>query len=599
MARYGAWVEAGATHFAVRAPLADAVWLCLFDGQGEARIAMARDGGGDDWRACLPGELTGARYGYRADGAWDPQSGRWFDPAKLLVDPYAVELDRRFVQDPALATFGADTGAFVPRAIVPGAMPPVAPLPPCFAPGRLIYEVNVRGFTLLHPDVPEAQRGTVAALAHPSIIAHLKKLGVGAVELMPVVAWLDERHLPPLGLRNFWGYNPVAMMALDPGVCPGGVAELRDTVAALRAEGIGVILDLVFNHSGESDVLGGVLSLRGLDNAAYAHAPDGALINDTGCGNTLDFAHAPVRELTLAALRHFVASCGVDGFRFDLAPVLARGGQFGPGFDAAAPIFADIAADPLLADRVMIAEPWDIGPGGYQLGRFPAGWLEWNDAFRDDVRRFWKGEGGLGALATRMAGSADVFGEQQCRSVNFLAAHDGFTLADLVAYEHRHNHANGEDNRDGHGENHSWNCGVEGPSTSPEVNARRGGDVRALLATLFASTGTIMLSAGDEFGRTQQGNNNAYCQDSAIGWVDWAARDEALEDYVAALSARRRAGDFAQFPRDGRWLRRDGAAMAAGDWEAAGAGYVAYVSDDPDRPQAWRIDRDDRRVEIL
>ncbi|WJS98462.1 glycogen debranching protein GlgX [Novosphingobium humi] len=601
MARYGAWVEAGATHFAVRAPLADAVWLCLFEGQAEERIAMVRDGddGGDDWRVSLPGELTGARYGYRAEGAWDPQNGRWFDPAKLLVDPYAVELDRRFVQDPALALYGADTGAIVPRAIVPGAMPLVAPLPPCFAPGGLIYEVNVRGFTMLHPDVPEAQRGTVAALAHPSIIAHLKKLGVGAVELMPIVAWIDERHLPPLGLRNFWGYNPVAMMALDPGLCPGGVGELRDTVAALRAEGIGVILDLVFNHTGESDVLGGVLSLRGLDNAAYAHAPDGALINDTGCGNTLDFAHAPVRELTLAALRHFVATCGVDGFRFDLAPVLARGGQFGPGFDAAAPIFPDIAADPLLADRVMIAEPWDIGPGGYQLGRFPAGWLEWNDAFRDDVRRFWKGEGSLGALATRMAGSADVFGEQQCRSVNFLAAHDGFTLADLVAYEHRHNHANGEDNRDGHGENHSWNCGVEGPSTSPEVNARRGGDVRALLATLFASTGTIMLSAGDEFGRTQQGNNNAYCQDSAIGWVDWSARDEALEDYAAALSDRRRAGDFAQFPRDGRWLRRDGATMAAADWEAAGAGYVAHVSDDPDRPQAWRIDRDNRRAEIL
>lgn len=597
MARYGAWAEAGATHFAVRAPLADAVWLCLFEGQAEVRIAMVRDGdhGGDDWRVSLPGNRAGARYAYRVNGTWDPRNGRWFDPAKLLVDPYAVELDRRFVQDPRLALYGADTGAIVPRAIVPGEMPQVAPLPPCFAPGGLIYEVNVRGFTLLHPDVPQAQRGTVAALAHPAIIAHLKKLGVGAVELMPIVAWLDERHLPPLGLRNFWGYNPVAMMALDPGLCPGGVAELRDTVAALRAEGIGVILDLVFNHSGESDVLGGVLSLRGLDNAAYAHAPAGALINDTGCGNTLDFAYAPVRELTLAALRHFVGTCGVDGFRFDLAPVLARG----PGFDAAAPIFAEIAADPVLADRVMIAEPWDIGPGGYQLGRFPAGWLEWNDAFRDDVRRFWKGEGGLGALATRLAGSADVFGEQQCRSVNFLAAHDGFTLADMVAYAHRHNHANGEGNRDGHGENHSWNCGVEGPSDSPEVNARRGADMRALLATLFASTGTIMLTAGDEFGRTQQGNNNAYCQDSAIGWVDWAARDEALEDYVAALSARRRSGDFAQFPRDGCWLRRDGAAMTAADWEAPGAGYVAHVSHDPDRRQEWRIDRDNRRAEIF
>jgi len=593
MARYGAWVDGATTHFAVRAPLADAVWLCLFEGQAEVRMAMER--AGDDWRLSLPGDRAGALYAYRANGAWEPQNGLWFDPAKLLVDPYAVELDRRFVQDPRLALYGADTADLVPRAIVPGAMEEVAPQPPCFTPGGLIYEVNVRGFTLLHPAVPEGVRGTVAALAHPAIVAHLQKLGVGAVELMPIVAWIDERHLPPLGLRNFWGYNPVAMMALDPGLCPGGVAELRDTVAALREAGIGVILDLVFNHTGESDVLGGVLSLRGLDNAAYAHAPAGYLINDTGCGNTLDFAYAPVRELTLAALRHFVATCGVDGFRFDLAPILARG----PGFEPDAPIFAAMAADPLLASRVMIAEPWDIGPGGYQLGRFPAGWLEWNDVFRDDVRRFWRGDGGLGALATRLAGSGDVFGEQQCRSVNFLAAHDGFTLADVVAFEHRHNYANGEDNRDGHGENLSWNGGVEGRSDDPDVLARRAGDMRALLGTLFASTGTIMLTAGDEFGRSQQGNNNAYCQDSAIGWVDWAARDEGMEDYVAGLSARRRAGDYAQFPRAGRWLRRDGAAMEAGDWEAPGAGFVAYVSDDPERARGFRIDRENRTAEIF
>lgn len=593
MARYGAWVDGGATHFAVRAPLADAVWLCLFEGQAEVRMAMERAGA--DWRLTLPGDRAGAHYAYRASGAWDPQNGKWFDPAKLLVDPYAVELDRRFVQDPRLARYEAETCDIVPRAIVPGEMAKVPLQKPCFSAGGLIYEVNVRGFTLLHPDIPEAQRGTVAALAHPAIIAHLKKLGVGAVELMPITAWIDERHLPPLGLRNFWGYNPVAMMALDPGLCPGGVAELRETVAALRAEGIGVILDLVFNHTGESDVLGGVLSLRGLDNAAYAHAPAGYMINDTGCGNTLDFAYAPVRELTLAALRHFVEYAGVDGFRFDLAPVLARG----PEFDAHAPIFAAMAADPVLASRVMIAEPWDIGPGGYQLGRFPANWLEWNDAFRDDVRRFWRGDGALGSLATRLAGSADVFGEQHCRSVNFLAAHDGFTLADLVSCEHRHNLANGEGNRDGHGENLSWNCGVEGASDDPAVLAKRAQGMRALLATLFASTGTIMLTAGDEFGRSQQGNNNAYCQDSAIGWVDWSGRDEALEDYVAQLSAQRRAGDYAQFPRVGRWLRADGAPMQAHDWEAPGAGYVAYVSDDPERLREFCIDRENRRVEIL
>jgi len=415
----------------------------------------------------------------------------------------------------------------------------------------------------------------VAALAHPAIIAHLKKLSVSAVELMPITACCDERHLPPLGLRNFWGYNPVTMMALDPGLCPGGLAELRDTVAALHAEGIGVILDLVFNHTGETDALGPVLSLRGLDDAAYAHDGDGALINDTGCGNTLDFANPHVRWLTVSALRHFVEHAGVDGFRFDLAPVMARN----PAFDPRAPIFAEIAAQPSLADRVMIAEPWDIGPGGYQLGGFPAHWLEWNDRYRDDVRRFWKGEGSVAELATRLAGSSDIFGEQACRSVNFLAAHDGFTLADLLAYETRHNWANGENNRDGHGDNHSWNNGVEGPSDDPEVLARRQADAHALIGTLFASTGTIMLTAGDEFGRTQGGNNNAYCQDSPIGWVDWNHRDVALEEHVAALSAWRaaRVARFEQFPLGGTWLNGQGHAMRAQDWDTPGVGALGYT----------------------
>ncbi|MCB2067228.1 MAG: glycogen debranching enzyme, partial [Erythrobacter sp.] len=443
MTGYGATAAAGRTHFRVRSPHASALWLCLFDAAGaETRVPMQRQG--DDWLADLPQSLAGVRYGYRADGDWVPGQGRWFDPAKLLVDPYAVELDRRFIQHPSLTEPGVDTAAIVPRAVVPGALPDVLPAPPRFARGGLVYELSVTGFTALHPDVPPTRRGTVAALAHPSVIAHLVKLGVSAVELMPIVAWIDERHLPPLGLANHWGYNPVAMMALDPGLCPGGVAELRDTVAALHAAGIGVLLDLVLNHSGESDMAGGVLSLRGLDDSAYARAPDGTLINDTGCGNTLDFAQGHVRDLALATLRHFVRHCGVDGFRFDLAPVLARG----PGFDAAAPIFAEIANDPWLADRVMIAEPWDVGPGGYQLGNFPKGWLEWNDRFRDDARRFWRGDGSAAVLATRLAGSSDLFGKD-CRSVNFLAAHDGFTLADTLAYEHRHNLANGENNRDG------------------------------------------------------------------------------------------------------------------------------------------------------
>ncbi|WP_241255164.1 glycogen debranching protein GlgX [Altererythrobacter sp. BO-6] len=586
--RLGAWVEGRATRFAVRAPLAQSVELCLFEGATETRHAMERRG--EDWVAELPGKLAGAHYGYRAHGEYAPERGLWFDPTKLLVDPYGIELDRRFEQAPALAEYGVDTAAIVPRAIVPGDLPEVPLEPSRFERGGLIYELNVRGFTLLHPDVPESVRGTVAGLAHPAVIAHLRKLHVSAVELMPIVAWIDERHLPPLGLANHWGYNPAAMMALDPGLCPGGVAELRETVAALHAAGIGVILDLVFNHTGESDVHGGTYCLRGLDPAAYATAPDGSLINDTGCGNTLDFANPHVRQLTVASLRHFVKHCGVDGFRFDLAPVLARG----PGFDPDAPIFAKIAADPWLADRVLIAEPWDIGPGGYQLGNFPPNWLEWNDRYRDDVRRFWRGDATVGALATRLAGSSDIFGKD-CRSVNFLAAHDGFTLADTVAYEHRHNHANGEHNRDGHGENYSWNCGEEGPSDDPAVLARRAADLRALLGTLFASTGTIMLTAGDEFGRSQHGNNNAYCQDMP---VDWAARDAALEDHVAELSARRAASleAFRSFPEGGQWRTLAGREMTVADWESLTTdGVEFYCPDQPDTP-FLSVSRGERRV---
>ncbi|MBV1687363.1 glycogen debranching protein GlgX [Novosphingobium sp. G106] len=588
----GASIEDGITRFAVRSPLAREVSLCIFAAGAEQRIAMARQG--DDWVTEVPGDLTGAHYGYRADGEWAPERGLWFDPAKLLVDPYTVELNRRFVFDPRLSAFGEDTAALVPKSVVPGGLPTIPSSPPQFAQGGVIYELNVRAFTILHPDVPENLRGTIAALAHPAVIAHFNKLHVTAIELMPIVAWIDERHLGALGLTNVWGYNPVAMMALDPGLCPGGVAELRNAVAALHAEGIGVILDLVLNHSGESDVHGPIVSLRGLDDAAYARESDGRLINDTGTGNTLDFANPAVRRLAVETLRHFVRHCGIDGFRFDLATVLARG----PGFTDDAPIFAEIAADPLLADRVMIAEPWDCGPGGYQLGRFPDNWLEWNDRYRDDVRRFWRGDEGVGVLATRIAGSADVFGEQNCRSVNFLAAHDGFTLADTVSYAERHNWANGEQNRDGHGENFSWNNGEEGLSLDPAVNALRAADLRALLGTLFASTGTIMLTAGDEFGRSQKGNNNAYAQDNSLSWVDWSGRDLALEDFVAGLAAWRAARTdwFRQFPRSGDWLTVTNETMTASDWEnAATAGFI-YRSADPRAHYCVEIDRIGRNV---
>ena len=575
----GAEVVDGGTRFAVRS--ATPVTLCLFDDAGERQIPMT--GADGVWHAEVEGVGVGTHYGYRAAS----------DPAKLLVDPYAIQLDRAFRYDPCLGEPGIDTTALVPRAIV--TPPPNAPVaPPLFTPGGLIYELNVRGFTMLHPDVPEAQRGTIAALAHPAIIAHLKKLNVAAIELMPIVAWIDERHLPPLGLTNSWGYNPVVPMAIDPRLAPGGVAELVETVAALRSAGIGVILDLVFNHTGESDRLGPTLSLRGFDEALYyAHAPDGRLVNDTGTGNTLDCNRPEVRALILGSLRHF-ARCGVDGFRFDLATILARG----PGFDPHAPIFAEIAADPLLASRIMIAEPWDIGPGGYQLGHFPDHWLEWNDRYRDDVRRFWRGDGSAGDLATRIAGSADLFGPRDTRTVNFLAAHDGFTLADLVSYAERHNHANGEDNRDGHGDNLSWNNGVEGPSDDPIIRQRRRDDLRALLATLFASRGTIMLTAGDEFGRTQQGNNNAYAQDNAIGWVDWQHRDRDLEDFVAALAAFRAANrlDAVAPYADADWRALDGEVMTPDRWHDA-PGFELRLADG-DAQIALRIDRQTRRVSL-
>lgn len=548
MTQLGATVTREGIRFAAWSQAARRLWVSIFDEQGNReieRLELQPEGEGVH-ALFVAGLGQGIRYGFRADGDYAPERGLWFDPAKLLTDPYAVEIDRSYVYDWRLARRrgeGADTAPLMPKAIAAALPKPVQAAPPLFQPGGLIYEVPVRAFTMLHPDIPEKLRGTVAALAHPAVIEHLKELGVDAVELMPVTASIDERHLPPLGLRNAWGYNPVTFMALDPRLAPGGIMELRNTVAVLREAGIGVILDLVFNHTGESDWLGPTLSLRGLDNQAYyRHSSDGGLANDTGTGNTVACDHPVVQEMVLDTLRHFVRDAGVDGFRFDLAPIL---GRVEGTFDAEAPMLRAMRDDPLLADRVLIAEPWDIGSDGYQLGNFPPPFLEWNDKYRDDVRRFWRGDAGMvGALATRLAGSSDVFAtnrQNASRTVNFIAAHDGMTLADIVRYERKHNEANGEQNRDGHNENLSWNSGVEGDADDPAVWESRQNDQCALLATLFASRGTIMLTAGDEFGRTQQGNNNAYAQDNEITWLDWAGRDQVLERYTAELSRLRRA----------------------------------------------------------
>jgi glycogen operon protein len=574
--------------FAVFSQHAEQIELCLFDAEGDrqtAALAMQR-GENAIHRIELPSIKPGQRYGFRAHGTYDPDRGLWFDPSKLLVDPYARELDRPFVYDPRLGHYGVDTADLVPKAIV--TEPVRATLcKPMLPPGGLVYEINVKPFTILHPDVAEHQRGTVAALAHPAVIAHLKRIGVDAVELMPITAWIDERHLPALGLTNGWGYNPIAFMALDPRICPGGVTELRETVAALHDAGIGTILDLVFNHTGESDRYGATLSMRGLDNLTYfRHVPDqpGTLVNDTGTGNTVACDHPVVRRLILDTLRHFVLHAGVDGFRFDLAPIL---GRTATGFEAQGETLTAMLEDDVLQDRVLIAEPWDIGPGGYQLGNFPERFLEWNDRARDDIRRYWRGDHWMtGALATRLAGSSDIFarhGSLATRTVNFLAAHDGFTLMDLVSHEAKHNEANGEENRDGHNDNFSWNNGLEGETDDPAVVESRRRDVAALLSTLFVSKGTIMLTMGDEGGRSQAGNNNAYAQDNEITWLDWWKLDPALLEHTRMLAALRKRfavfSDMTFFSGKGdvEWIAASGQPMQNADWDDAANPTLGFI----------------------
>ncbi|MDR6873439.1 glycogen operon protein [Bosea sp. BE125] len=585
-ARMGASITQDGVAFAVFSRNGDSVQLCLFDDDGEREIARlplpCRSG--DIHHGLLPGAKPGLRYGLRVEGPWQPERGHRFDATKLLVDPYATLIDRAFRWDPALATppsTGADTAALVPRCIV------VRPEPAQIRPGRerapaFIYELGVKSFTMRHPGVPQPLRGTLAALTAEPVLHHLQRLGVSHVELMPVAAWMDERHLPPLGLSNAWGYNPVNFFALDPRLAPGAEADLRALCATYAQAGIGVILDIVLNHTAESDEHGATICLRGLDNAVYyRHATDdpGKLINDTGCGHTLALDRAPVLRMATDALRHWRA-CGVAGFRFDLGTVMGRSDI---GFSAEAPLFAAILQDPDLANALLIAEPWDIGPGGYQLGEFPAPFAEWNGRYRDDVRRFWRGdEGAAGALATRLSGSADLFASRHRgpnASINFLAAHDGFTLADLVAYAAKHNEANGESNRDGDNDSHSWNNGIEGASDDAAVKAARDRDIRALLATLFLSRGIPMLTAGDEFGRKQFGNNNAYAQDNDRFWLDWQGADQELIAFVARLAALReeyalirgesfltgQPSEGSERP-DATWIHADGTPLADADW---------------------------------
>ena len=588
----GVAADPDGVNVAVWSAHARAISFCLFDATGTRETARVRLPGrtGAVFHGRIEGVRTGARFGLRAQGPWDPAQGHRFNAAKLLLDPYATAIDRPFALHPDLfdgaAPNPADSAHAMPKGIVADAAPPAITRPPFAFAGQVIYELHVRGFTRLHPEIPAPIRGTFAALGHPAAIAHLRRLGVTAVELMPCAAWIDERHLPPLGLSNYWGYNPVALLAPDPRLAPGGWPEVRGAVGALQAAGIAVLLDVVLNHTGEGDERGPTVSLRGLDNASYYRLqPDDPrrYVNDTGCGHTLALDRPPGARLAMDALRTWVARGGIDGFRFDLAITLGRRAD---GFDPASPLLTAIGQDPVLRERALIAEPWDIGPGGYRLGAFPDGWGEWNDRFRDTARRFWRGDAGmLGEMATRFAGSADIFGARHrplSRSINFVTAHDGLTLADLVSYEGKHNDANGERNRDGADGNLSWNNGAEGPTPDQRVQDRRGADARALLATLLLARGTPMLTMGDECGRTQQGNNNAYSQDNAVSWFDWAAMDAGLLGFAARLIAARRssAALMATSPLTGEpaerggladvaWLAPDGRWMSPSDWDTA------------------------------
>jgi len=602
----GATITEEGINFAVYSESASTIWVSIFDEQDREAGRFELDVHENNIHAGLIAGLgAGTRYGLRADGPYDPDQGYFFDPAKLLVDPYARHLDRVFVRSPRLRLDRAeavDTAPLVPKAIVGGGGN-IKALPRRKAP-QLFYELNVRGFTMRHPSVQGPLRGTVAGLTTRRVIDHFKYLGVDVVELMPIAAWIDEGHLPALGLTNAWGYNPITYFAPDPRLMPRGPQELRTMTDLYRKNGISVILDVVYNHTGEGDANGPVLSMMGLDARSYYRfvEVDGKqrLVNDTGTGNTLRCDHPAVQRLVVESLRYWVEELGVSGFRFDLATILGRE----PGFNPNAALLQAIKADPVLSRCILVAEPWDPGPGGYHLGQFGKEFREWNDTYRDEVRSFWRGDGSkIGALAGKVSGSAEIFnfaGRKPTHGVNLLAVHDGFTLRDLTSHADKHNEANGEDNRDGHNHNSSWNCGVEGETDDETINACRKRDVRALLATLFMSRGVPLIQQGDEMFRTQQGNNNAYAQDNEITWVDWENADGALVDFVAAVHAFRQAhpalihehfltghADKAGV-RDVVWLHPDGREMGEADWNAADGSVLGmHLTQKDDEVLVW------------
>jgi len=557
----GSTCDAEGVNFAVFSSVAEEVQVCLFDADGREERCALPGRTGNVWHGHIPGIGVGQRYGLRVRGPWNPAEGHRCCEEKLLVDPYARVLDGSIAWHDAFFPGGdgdetaplnrEDTAAFAPRCVVvaatntqAGVERPRTPLEQ-----TIIYELHVKGFTATHPLIPPELRGTFAGLAHPASLTHLTKLGITAIELMPVQHFVTRRSMVERGLRNYWGYDPIQYFALQRAYASHpdahcAVNEFREMVATMHAAGIEVIMDVVFNHTGEGNEYGAQLCFKGIDNAAYYRLVEGdhrRYLNLTGTDNTVNAGHEHVRRMILDALRYWAGEMNVDGFRLDLASVI---GRHGAGLDFRGEFLEELRRDPLLADRKLIAEPWDLGHNGHQLGRFPAGWLEWNDRFRDEVRQFWLlRSGDAASFALRVAASPDVFdegGRVPQSSINHVTSHDGFTLRDLVTYEHIHNQANGEDNRDGMQYNHSWNCGVEGESDDAWIRSLREREARNLLTTLLVSQGIPMLLAGDEMGRTQRGNNNAYCQDNDISWLDWEHADRARVDFVSLLCRLRR-----------------------------------------------------------
>lgn len=598
----GATFDGSGTNFAIFSEAAEKVELCLFDDGVETRVELT-EVDAYVWHAYLPTVQAGQRYGYRVHGKYQPSAGLRSNPAKLLLDPYAKAVSGEIDWDQSLFSYNfgepssrndQDSGKHMILGVVVNPFFDWGGDQPLRVPysETVIYEAHVKGLTQLHPEINEEQRGTYSAIGHPAIIDHLKSLGVTAIELMPVHQFVNDSVLQEKGLSNYWGYNSIGFFAPHNGYAFSGdvgqqVQEFKGMVRSLHAAGIEVILDVVYNHTAEGNHLGPTLSFKGIDNPAYYRLVENDrqyYMDYTGTGNSINVGHPHSLQLIMDSLRYWVTEMHVDGFRFDLAAALAR--EFYE-VDRLATFFELVQQDPIVSQVKLIAEPWDIGPGGYQVGNFPPQWTEWNGKFRDTVRDFWRGEPAtLAEFANRLTGSPDLYehdGRRPVASINFVTAHDGFTMRDLVSYNEKHNEANGEDNKDGESHNRSWNCGVEGPTDDPDVLALRARQHRNLLTTLMLSQGVPMIVHGDELGRTQRGNNNAYAQDSELSWVHWDEADVELMEFTAALSSLRKEHPTFRRPRyfngrpvtrgpgeplpDIEWLTPDGSAMTEEDWE--------------------------------